>query len=206
MRFWDLFLLFSLYTIGFYHFVVGLVGVITGSALVYPMPYTLNRPSLYLMVVWVVFVNQFENALGPLANQILGFLLLLDLGYETARPLITPVITVIGTSSESINGAMREALSQLSISFKGEGPNYLILDPFAKISLRFRQRLGTAEVRISPYKQKALLEKIALLLAKKLDSQDGAAVAPRGYLEFIIVGIVLMVCTFLRLSLLLVEG
>jgi hypothetical protein len=204
MQFWDLFLLFSLYTIGFYHFVVGLVGVITGSALVYAMPYSLNRPSLYLMVAWIVFVNQVENALGPLVTQIIGLMLLADIGFETVRPLIAPVVTVIGTSSEAINMAVRDALSQLSVSFKGTGPNYVILDPFAKLSVRFRQRLGTAEVRIRPYRQKALLEKIGTLLAKELDSKEDSGVAPRGYLEFIIVGAVLMVCTFWRLSTLLV--
>jgi hypothetical protein len=33
MSFWDLFLLFSLYMIGFYHLVVGVVGVVTGVIL-----------------------------------------------------------------------------------------------------------------------------------------------------------------------------
>ncbi len=183
---------------------VGLVGVITGSALVYPMPFTLNRPSLYLIMAWIVFVNQAEKALGPLVTQIIGLMLLVDIGLETVRPLISPVVTVIGTSSEAINTSVREALSKLSVSFKENGPNYVILDPFAKLSVRFRQRLGTAEVRIRPYRQKALLEKIGMLLAKKLDSKEEDGAAPRGYLEFIIVGAVLMAGTFWRLSTLLV--
>jgi len=204
MTFLDLLLLFSVYTIGFYHLVVGWVGIVSASAFVYPMPFTLNRPSLCLMVAWIVFVNQVENAFGALVTQIIGLMLLVDIGYETIRPLIAPVLTVIGTSSEAINTAVREALSQLSVSFKGNGPNFVILDPFAKLTVRFRQRLGTAEVRIRPYRQKALLEKLGTLLAKKLDSKEESGGAHRGYLEFILVGIVLMACTFWRLSTLLV--
>jgi len=173
MRFWDLFLLFTLYTIGFYHFVVGLVGVITGSALVYPMPFTLNRPSLYMIAAWTVFVNQIEEALGPLVTQILGLILLVDIGFETVRPLIAPVVTVIGTSSEAINTAVRGALLALPVSFEGNGPTYVIQEPFAKLRVRFRKRLGTAEVRIRPYRRKGLLEDISILLAKELDSKEG---------------------------------
>jgi hypothetical protein len=203
MSFWDLFLLFSLYTIGFYHFVVGLVGVITGSALVYPMPFTLHRPSLYLMVAWITFAYKVEEVFGPIWSQIIGFLLLLDIAVETVRPLLGSVITVIGTSPDVVNAAVRESLQGLSVSFKGDGPNYVILDPFAKLKVRFRERLGTAEVRIRPYRRKRLLDALGTLLAKRLDSEEQTGRAPRGYLEFIAVGVVLMGSVFFRLATLL---
>ena len=183
---------------------VGLVGAITGSALVYPMPFTLNRPSLYLITAWTVFLTQVETSLGPLTTQLIGLALLADLAFETVRPLVTPVLTVIGTSSEEIYADVSEALSRMSVSFKGNGPNYLILDPFAKLSVRFRKGLGTAELRISPYGQRALLEEVGDLLAKKLDSKPEQESAPRGYLEFIIVGTVLMAGALWRLATLLV--
>jgi hypothetical protein len=193
MSFWDLFLLFSISTIGFYHLVVGAVGVITGSALVYPIPFTLNRPSLYLVVAWILFLNQVETALGHVGTQIVGLILVGDVGFETVRPLLAPVITVIG-----------EALSQLSFSCKGNGTTYVVLDPFAKLRVRFRERLGTAEIRIRPYRRKRLLEDIGIRVAKKLDSEEQEGSAPRGYLEFILVGLVLMGTAFWRLSTLLI--
>jgi len=204
MSFWDLFLLFSISTIGFYHLIVGVVGVITGSALVYPMPFTLNRPSLYLLVAWILFLNQVEAALGPLWTQVVGLILLGDIGFETVRPLIAPVITVIGTSAEAVHAAVRESLVQLSFSFKENGPTYVVLDPFAKLRVRFRERLGTAEIRICPYRRKRLLEDIGIRVAKKLDSEEQEGSAPRGYLEFIIVGSVLIGTAFWRLSTLLI--
>lgn len=204
MSFWDLFLLFSLCTIGFYHFVVGVVGVITGTALVYPMPFTLNRPSLYLSVAWITFFNHLERILGPLVTHVVGLILLLDIGYETVRPLIVPVVTIIGSSPEAIHTSLREALSRLSVSFKSDGPSYLILDPFAKLTVRFRKRLGTAEVRIRPYARKDLLEEIGTLMAKRLDAKEEQRRAPRGYVEFILVGAILMVCSLWRLATLLI--
>jgi hypothetical protein len=204
MSFWDLFLLFSISTIGFYHLVVGAVGVITGSALVYPIPFTLNRPSLYLVVAWILFLNQVETALGHVGTQIVGLILVGDVGFETVRPLLAPVITVIGTSSEAVHAAIREALSQLSFSCKGNGTTYVVLDPFAKLRVRFRERLGTAEIRIRPYRRKRLLEDIGIRVAKKLDSEEQEGSAPRGYLEFILVGLVLMGTAFWRLSTLLI--
>ncbi len=141
---------------------------------------------------------------GPLVTQIIGLVLLADLVCDTIRPLVAPVITVIGASSDVINMAIREALLQLSVSFKGEGPDYLVLDPFTRIRVRFRKRLGTAEVRISPYRRKKLLDEISTYLANKLDLRQEDGGAPHGYLEFIIVGVALMAITFVRLATLLI--
>jgi hypothetical protein len=204
MSFWDLFFLFSLYTIGFYHIVVGWVGIVSTSALVYPMPFTLNRPSLYLMVAWIVLLNQVEGALGPIVTNVVSLFLLADIGFETVRPLIAPVITVIGSSTESINLAVREALSELSVPFTGAGTTYVVREPFAKIKVRFRERLGTAEIRIKPYRRKRLLEDISIRVAKRLDSEAQESRGTRGYIEFIIVGFVLVGAVFWRLVVLLV--
>jgi hypothetical protein len=204
MSFLDLFLIFSLYTIGFYHIVVGMVGVITGSALVYPIPFTLNRMSLYLMVVWLLFLNRAEAVLSPLITHIISLTLLADLMFETIRPLITPVAIVIGTSPDRINTALREALVRLSIPFKEKGSHYILLDPFAKLKVRFRKRLGMTEVRIIPYRQRGLLEEITILVARNLDSEEEKTrKAPLGYVEFLITGVILMAVAFWRLSSLL---
>ncbi len=185
---------------------MGWVGVISASALVYPMPFTLNRPSLYLIVAWITLLNQFEIVLGPTTTLVVGLALLADIGFETVRPLIAPVITVIGTSSEAINAAVREALSDLSVPFKANCPTYVIREPFAKLNVRFRERLGTAEVRISPYRRKKLLEDIGHRVARKLDSQERQEVrTSRGYIEFIIVGFVLMGAALWRLAVLLLH-
>lgn len=199
----DLFFLFSLYTIGFYHLVVGWVGIVSASALVYPMPFTLNRPSLYLMVLWIVFLNQVEGALGPIVTNIVGLFLLGDIVFETVRPLIAPVTTVIGATSEAINLAVREALSELSLPFKAAGSTYVVREPFAKLKVRFREGLGTAEIRIKPYRRKRLLEDISNRVSKRLDSEAQGSKGARGYVEFIIVGFVLVGAAFWRLAFLL---
>jgi hypothetical protein len=203
MSFWDLFFLFSLYTIGFYHLVVGWVGIISTSALVYPMPFTLNRPSLYLMILWIVFLNQVEEVVGPIVTNVVGLLLLADIAFETVRPLIAPVITVIGSNPEAINLAVREALSELSLPFKAAGPTYVVREPFAKLKVRFREGFGTAEIRIKPYRRKRLLEDISNRVAQRLDSVAQESRGARGYVEFVIVGFVLIGVVFWRLAVLL---
>lgn len=203
MGFYDLILIFSLYTIAFYHLVVGAVGIVTGSALVYPMPFTLNRPSLYLIVLWIAFLNQEQTELLPPVTHIISLILIGDLIFETVRPLLAPVITVIGTSRDEIYAAVREALSKSSVPFKGDGPTYTLLDPFGKLKVRFRRRLGTAEVRISPYRRKKLLEELSVHLAKRLDSKEAGDRAPLGYMEFVLVGVVLMGAAFWRVGVLL---
>jgi hypothetical protein len=204
MSFWDLFFLFSLSTIGLYHLVVGWVGIVSASALVYPMPFTLNRPSLYLMVLWIVFLNQVKGALGPIVTNVVGLFLLADIAFETVRPLIAPVIIVIGSNTEAINLAIRDALSELSLPFKVAGPTYVIREPFAKLKVRFRERLGTAEIRIKPYRRKRLLEDISIRVSKRLDSEAQELRGAGGYIEFIIVGFVLIGAAFWRLAVLLV--
>jgi hypothetical protein len=122
-------------------------------------------------VLWIVFLNQVEGALGAIVTNVVGLLLLADIAFETVRPLIAPVTTVIGSNTEAINLAVQEALSELSLPFKVAGPTYVVREPFAKLKVRFRERLGTAEIRIKPYRRKRLLEDISIRVAKRLDSE-----------------------------------
>jgi hypothetical protein len=156
------------------------------------------------MVVWLLFLNRAEAVLSPLITHIISLTLLADLMFETIRPLITPVAIVIGTSPDRINTALREALVRLSIPFKEKGSHYILLDPFAKLKVRFRKRLGMTEVRIIPYRQRGLLEEITILVARNLDSEEEKTrKAPLGYVEFLITGVILMAVAFWRLSSLL---
>jgi hypothetical protein len=99
---------------------------------------------------------------------------------------------------------LREALVRLSIPFKEKGSHYILLDPFAKLKVRFRKRLGMTEVRIIPYRQRGLLEEITILVARNLDSEEEKTrKAPLGYVEFLITGVILMAVAFWRLSSLL---
>ncbi len=197
MSFFDLFFLFSLYTLGLCHVVLGVTGLLSGASVIFPMPFTLNRPGLYLLVGAVLWSHKISEALGPVMSFVVFAIVIADVAYETVRPLLMPVIQLVGTSPEEIDTDVLDAFRKLSLRYTGEYPNYRVLEPYARVRLRYKPRQGIGEVRVFPWARKDLLATISDVVAKDLDSNE-RRVAQRGYMTTLIVGIVLMAVAVIR--------
>lgn len=197
-----MFLLFSLYALGFYHLVVGGTGILTGSPLVYPMPYTFNRPGLYLLILGVLGFSAVLEALGPFVAYGVFAILVADVAYETIRPLVSPTIQVIGASPAEIEKDLIHSFEKLSLKYTGQYPHYRVLEPYARVDVRYRQRQGVGEVRVAPRSRRSLLERLGEVIARDLDTSE-KALAQRGYIVAVGVGVVLVVVAFIRLGVLI---
>jgi hypothetical protein len=197
MSFFDLFFLFSLYALGLCHVVLGVTGLLSGASVVFPMPFTLNRPGLYILVGTVVWSREISEALGPAISYVVFAIVIADVAYETVRPLIMPVIQLVGASPEEIDSDVLDAFRKLSLRYAGEYPNYRVLEPYTRVRLRYKRRQGIGEVRVFPWARRDLLATIADVVAKDLDSNE-RRLAQRGYITTLITGVVLMAIAVVR--------
>lgn len=201
MSFFDLFLVFTLATIGFYHVILGVTGILTGSSVVYPMPYMLNRPALYLLIAGTLGWNWVHTHAGSTVAYILFVVLLADLIYETVRPLAAASVEVLGAEPKDVERNLLDSFAKLGLRYAGSFPEYRVLEPYARIRVRHHKQQGTAEVRMYPRSKRSLLEEIAQTIAK---DRDAVEVEPlqRGYLVTLIIGIALMLVALIRVGML----
>lgn len=197
MSFFDLFFLFGLYALGLCHVVLGVTGLLSGASVVFPMPFTLNRPGLYLLLGTVVWSREIAESLGPVVSYVVFAAVIADIAYETVRPLILPVIQLVGSTPEEIDSDVLDAFRKLSLRYTGEYPNYRVLEPYTRVRLRYKPRQGIGEVRVFPWTRRDLLAEISDVVAKDLDSNE-RRVAQRGYITTLVTGVVLIVVAVVR--------
>jgi hypothetical protein len=202
MSFFDLFLVFTLATVGFYHVVLGGTGILTGSSVVYPMPYMLNRPALYLLVAGTLGWNWVYTQAGPTVAYPLFVLLLADLIYETVHPLLAASVEVLGVEPKDIERDLLDSFAKMGLRYAGSFPEYRVLEPYARIRVRHHKQQGTAEVRMYPRSRRRLLEEIACAIAKDRDAVEVAHLQ-RGYLVTLIVGVILILVALVRAGMLI---
>lgn len=176
--------------------------MITGSSLVYPMPYTLNRPGLYLLVAGVLSINWIRAYLGSVAASTVCLLLLADLVYETIRPLLRASEEVIGVGPKDMEDALLNAFSKLGLRYTGAFPEYRTLEPYARINVSYSKLQNTTEVRIAPRSRKALLEEITRMIARDRDTVEVSSFQ-RGYLTALMAGFVLMLVALASLAIII---
>jgi hypothetical protein len=199
MTFFDMFLIFSLLIIGLYHEALGVSGIISGASLVYPMPYMIHRPALYVLVVGVLSSNWIHDNYGAPTTVLLLAIVLADLAYEMIRPLIAPTVQIVGASPADVEHDLKDAFSKLDVRYTGTYPAYRVLEPRAWISVRYRSRQGVGEVMVSPPARKDLLESISRVAGKDRDAVEEPS-AQNSYLLVISVGLVLMVLAGIRIA------
>lgn len=202
MSFLELFFIFSLATIGLYHVVVGVTGILTGSSLVYPMPYMLNRPGLYLLIAGVLCLNWIQAHIDPTVASIAFLVLLADLLYEMVRPLLSASEEVVGVGPKDMEGELLQAFSKLGLRYTGTFPDYRTLEPYARIHVRYNKHQDAAEVRIAPRSRKSLLEEIARTVAKDRDAVE-VRTLQRGYLTALVTGVILMLVALVSLGIMI---
>jgi len=202
MTFLELFLLFSSYTFGFIHLIVGVVGVITGTPLVYRMPYLSHRLFLYVLVLFLLFLGIIREQFGTTVSDVLCGVIICYLVYEIVRPFMSAVITVVGSTVESVASDIERTLQELSVPFKGEYPMYTLIAPYGRLKVRYHPAEGIAELKIKPYRRKALLDQIGDALAVR-ENKNEFAQATRGYLVDILFGLCLIGLTLWRAGTLL---
>lgn len=199
MTFLELALLFSTYTVGFLHLIFGFVGMLTGSSIVFPMPYGLRRPFLYVWVAGLLVHQGVRTYAGIWYSEALCLLLLLYLVYETICPFLVAKTHVVGTTEEAIRDDLQRALTHLEIPYKSAFPHYTLVAPFAKLHVAFRPKLGVAEIRIRPFHRSRLLRQIADALAKEENKHEDVAVS-RVYIGDILIGIGLIALSLWKVA------
>lgn len=202
MTFLELFLLFSSYTFGFIHLIVGVVGVITGTPLVYRMPYLSHRVFLYVLVLFLLFLGFLREQVGTTTSDVLCGLIICYLVYEIVRPFMSAVITVVGSTVEGIASDIERTLQELRVPFKGKYPVYTLIAPYGRLKVRYHPTEGIAELKIKPYRRKPLLDQIGDALAVR-ENKNEFAQATRGYLVDILFGFSLIGLTLWRAGTLL---
>lgn len=199
MTFLELFLLFSSYTFGFIHLIVGVVGMITGTPLVYRMPYLSHRLFLYVLIAFILFLGVIREQAGTAISDTLCGVMICYLIYEIVRPIISAGITIVGSTVEDVSKDIERTLRALSIPFKGEYPTYTLIAPYGRLNVRYHPVEGVAELKIKPYRRKALLDQIGDALAVR-ENEHELAQATRGYVIDILFGFCLIGLTLWRAS------
>lgn len=202
MTFLELFLLFSSYTFGFIHLIVGVVGVITGTPLVYRMPYLSHRVFLYVLVAFLLFLGLIREQGGTMLSDTLCFVIICYLVYEIVRPFVSAAITVVGSTVEGVASDIERTLRELSVPFKGDYPVYTLIAPYGRLKVRYHPIEGVAELKIKPYRRKVLLDQIGDALAVR-ENKNELTQATRGYIIDILFGFGLIGLTLWRAGTLL---
>lgn len=190
MKVYDLVLVQAVFVLGFYLMIVGSVGILTGTPLVYQRPHALNRPTLYLLIVGLLFFEKVFQWFGPVGAYTLFTIVLVDLVFETLRPFFTPAIELVGATRENVNADVQHVLKKLGIRYRGRYPSYDLLDQGAKLRIKYWKKFGQGELQITPASQKQLLMKIQDEMTKNFDSEEHSRVA-RGFIVDLIVGALL---------------
>jgi hypothetical protein len=74
-----------------------------------------------------------------------------------------------------------------------------VLEPYARIDVRYRKGQGVGEVRVSPPARKDLLEKISQVAGKDRDAVEEVS-TQRSYVLAVCIGVVLMILAGVRVA------
>jgi hypothetical protein len=177
--------------LGVYLIVMGWTGVISGTAFIDRSPFSLRRPTTYLLVAWVIFLKPLTSVFGePVAQGVFLFIGAIVI-IETVRPLVVASINITGASPEVVDAELRHAFSTLGVKYAGEYPNYKLKSPWARLQVKYRQQLGEAKITIYPSSQRPLLTKIENIVERDLGNQERPD-ASRGFIYDVVEGLLLI--------------
>ena len=144
--------------------VMGWFGFVIQSPLVHRCPYTFHRPTIYLLVLGLLFMDHIEEWFGAVPALVVFCLLAVDFVYETIHPFISHSVEITSASRQAIERDLIDALEKLTIRHKGKFPRFQLPDHKARLRVRHWPRFGKAELTIYPITKMDLLLKISVIV------------------------------------------
>lgn len=172
----DLLLVLALYL-----FTLGFMGLISGVPMLHRAPFALNRPTIYVVVLGLLFLDSIIAYFGEVPALIVFVLVALDIVYETIHPFISHSVEVEGVDTETVRADLIDAFQKLNLRYEGKYPRFTLPAQRAKLKVRYWPRLKKAELVIYPRSQMDLLLRIAEQVEADFDTEEGKGNA-RGYL------------------------
>lgn len=173
-------------------FTVGCIGIITRVPLVHRWPYVFHRPSVYLLMVGLLFLDVVVKYLGEVAGFFFFILVIADIIYEVVRPFLSHSVEIEGATSENIRSDIVNAFRKLNLRYEGKFPSFNLPDEHARLNVKYWPNMSRAVVTINPRSKTGLLLKIAGVVGHNFDAEEGRAVS-RGYFINIFIAISLLI-------------
>ena len=177
--------------LGMYLVIVGWVGVLTGTAFVHLTPFGLQRPTVYLLIAYLIFLHPLEAALGMRVARLLFVFVALAVVYETLRPMLISSVKISGASPETIDADLRHAFQMLGLRYAGHFPSYKLKDPWARLRVTYWKHLGEAQLSIYPSSQREVLTRIEEVIDKDFSGEEQPR-AGRAFVVNLIEGMLLI--------------
>jgi len=177
--------------LGLYLVIVGWVGVLTGTAFVHLPPFGLQRPTIYLLIAYLIFLHPLEAAFGMRFAHLLFVIVAVAVIYEIIRPIITSSVKISGASPETVDADLRHAFQTLGLRYAGHFPRYKLKDPWARVRVKYWKQLGEAQLTIYPSSQRDVLARIGDSIDKDLSGEEQPR-ASRAFVINLIEGVLLI--------------
>jgi len=147
---------------------------------------------VYVLMVGLVFLDAVVKYLGEVAGFVLFILVIADIIYEVVRPFLSHSVEIEGATSENIRSDIVGALKKLNLRYEGKYPSFNLPDEHARLSVKYWPNMNRAVVTINPRSKTGLLLKIAEVVGRSFDTEEGRAVI-RGYFFNIFIAIALLI-------------
>jgi hypothetical protein len=177
--------------VGMYLIILGWVGVLTGTAFVHLTPFGLQRPTVYLLIAYLIFLHPLEAALGMRFAHLMFIVVAVTVIYETIRPLLVSSVKISGASPETVDADIRHAFQALGLRHVGHFPRYKLKDPWARLRVTYWRRLGEAQLTIYPSTQRDVLTRIEEVIDRDFTGEEQPR-AGRAFVVNLIEGMLLM--------------
>ena len=163
MNIYNVILIATLIYSSIFLFTVGLIGVITQTPVIYRFPYIFHRPSVYLLILGVLFFDPITRYVGEIPALLVFVLILIDLIYESIRPFISHAVEIGSATPDNIRADLVHAFKKLNIRYEGSYPSFNLPDDQASLRVKYWGGVKRAKLTINP---NCLLLKTALLKGK----------------------------------------
>jgi hypothetical protein len=177
--------------VGMYLIILGWVGVLTGTAFVHLTPFGLQRPTVYLLIAYLIFLHPLEAALGMRFAHLMFIVVAVTVIYETILPLLVSSVKISGASPETVDADIRHAFQALGLRHVGHFPRYKLKDPWARLRVTYWRRLGEAQLTIYPSTQRDVLTRIEEVIDRDFTGEEQPR-AGRAFVVNLIEGMLLM--------------
>jgi hypothetical protein len=177
--------------LGMYLVIVGWVGVLTGTAFVHLTPFGLQRPTVYILIAYLIFLHPLERALGMQLAHLLFIVVAIAVIYETVRPILVSSVKLSGASPETVDADLRHAFKALGLRYAGHFPSYKLKDPWARLRVKYWKRLGEAQLTIYPSSQRDILTRIEEVIDKDFSGEEQPRVG-RAFVVNLVEGVLLI--------------
>jgi hypothetical protein len=177
--------------LGMYLIILGWVGVLTGTAFVHLTPLGLQRPTVYILIAYLIFLHPLEAALSVRLAHLLSIVVAIAVIYETVRPIVISSVKISGASPETIDADLRHAFKSLGLQYAGHFPRYKLKDPWARLRVSYWKRLGEAQLTIYPSSQRHVLTRIEEMIDKDFTGEEQPRVG-RAFVVNLIEGVLLI--------------